>query len=354
MHSNKLNGVTKLGQPSSTFGRILAFTALLGCAIVARGSVHDPSGNHSEEPKAESGLVFAFREYIPVINDSIGPLDRLSAIDLLKERGIGDERFTLKIHKTDAVAHRLAWGNPAMMCEFPGPLFINRLCGKFIYRLESRSLPHIPKHFGWGMSIVCGDKFYEIGPLDIVLWRYQNPGPLSVPDSLRVVKGSVSRFSCNLDGFRSALPRVMGSLFHCIGLAFNIRQSLLGVSNTTISDDHQRQRERYRQIIQPVTSYRHGGKFGDSYGLLFVLVLVGTGIACAGESGDRLTRDWLSWRWWLVAAILLSVLGIASACIGCLPWDWHRCLTDGQCHSKYRQDFQHGATVPQADSREAI
>jgi hypothetical protein len=31
--------------------------------------------------------------------------------------------------------------------------------------------------------------------------------------------------------------------------------------------------------------------------------------------------------------------------IGCLPWDWYRCLQDGQQHCKNRQGFQHGETV---------
>jgi len=39
----------------------------------------------------------------------------------------------------------------------------------------------------------------------------------------------------------------------------------------------------------------------------------------------------------LIAGLVLDVVVTASGLIGCLPWDWHRCLTDGQEHSQRQE-----------------
>jgi hypothetical protein len=46
-------------------------------------------------------------------------------------------------------------------------------------------------------------------------------------------------------------------------------------------------------------------------------------------------------------------LGIGSACIGCLPWDWWRCLSDGQRHTKRQQYDPHTKNVSQKILRRA-
>jgi len=59
-------------------------------------------------------------------------------------------------------------------------------------------------------------------------------------------------------------------------------------------------------------------------GLSFVLIAFGG--ARDGRIGSVL----------LVAGITLNILAATSWLIGCLPWDWGRCLHDGQEHSEYQ------------------
>jgi hypothetical protein len=44
-----------------------------------------------------------------------------------------------------------------------------------------------------------------------------------------------------------------------------------------------------------------------------------------------------------VSALLLNILATSSGIIGCLPWDWNKCLCDRQQYSEYSQTFQHDA-----------
>src|SRR5690349_4752890 len=95
-------------------------------------------------------------------------------------------------------------------------------------------------------------------------------------------------------------------------------------------------------------SYRHGGKFADSYGLLCIFgcygltfILIATGGIVSGDLGCRL------YGWSLIAlGLLLGLLATLSGIIGCLPWNWWGCLHDGEEHSKDRE-FHSGDTVTQ-------
>ena len=95
------------------------------------------------------------------------------------------------------------------------------------------------------------------------------------------------------------------------------------------------------ESILIVSSYRHGGgKFGDRYGLLSILCLWGIAGVLVWCGADRLDRGRRLGGWLLISiGVLCDALGCAIGCIGCMPWDWWRCLHDGQQHSL----FSHGA-----------
>ena len=69
-----------------------------------------------------------------------------------------------------------------------------------------------------------------------------------------------------------------------------------------------------------------------------IVLLIRVGADCLDA------RRWL--RGWLLIglAVLLDGLASASGMIGCLPWDWGRCLHDGEQHSQ-RDIFHGGNTV---------
>ena len=69
-----------------------------------------------------------------------------------------------------------------------------------------------------------------------------------------------------------------------------------------------------------------------------IVLLIWVGADCLDA------RRWL--RGWLLIglAVLLDGLASASGMIGCLPWDWGRCLNDGEQHSQ-RDIFHGGNTV---------
>lgn len=99
-------------------------------------------------------------------------------------------------------------------------------------------------------------------------------------------------------------------------------------------------------LVHPVPRYRHGGKFGDSYGLLCIwgCWIVGGSLFARGLLRE-IGRRWSDWAL-MLAGLSLSFLGALIGAIGCLPWDWWRCLHDGKEHSK-EQGFHCPITVTQ-------
>jgi hypothetical protein len=112
------------------------------------------------------------------------------------------------------------------------------------------------------------------------------------------------------------------------------------------SDTDTPESNHYQEVVsksRPVEStsrYRHGGKFADDYGVgCIVLGMVSVGILTFWGC-DRLYNGH-QWSGWGIMALALTI-GLASAVsgsIGCLPWDWHRCLCDDQQHSEQRDQF---------------
>jgi hypothetical protein len=104
------------------------------------------------------------------------------------------------------------------------------------------------------------------------------------------------------------------------------------------ANDNKQPAESDVNPVAPVPCYRHGGKFGDRYGLACIFAAWGTAIALGFPAAIYFERVWC-WRSASIIAVAIALDGMAcaSGIIGCLPWDWGRCLHDGQQHSYYQE-----------------
>jgi hypothetical protein len=120
-------------------------------------------------------------------------------------------------------------------------------------------------------------------------------------------------------------------------------------------DNHAKEGDPYEDcaysnasIVYPISLVRHCSRFGDRYGVVCLFGMLVAGYVLWGCGG------WFLWerRWgvgWSFAGLgfLTVALALATAIVGCLPWDWGR--TDEYCQSNnYRPPFQHdGENVSQ-------
>jgi len=129
-------------------------------------------------------------------------------------------------------------------------------------------------------------------------------------------------------------------------LSLNGFQRPDGEADSEAADHYQTSSENYGEALPPVCSYRHGDRFSDNYGFLCiclgwclsgVLIFIGCGMILDRRRGGRIV---------LGTGLLVDVLATASGFIGCLPWNWRRCLTDSKYHGhNYR--FHGGNSVKQ-------
>src|SRR5712664_4136082 len=136
--------------------------------------------------------------------------------------------------------------------------------------------------------------------------------------------------ACNMSGLSP----------HDTSLSFYSPQGSICGANAYNAHDDQDCTKSLSCLVHPVSCYRHGGKFGDCYGLLCIW---GCWIAGGCFFAYGLLREVLRRRRWsdlvfMLAGFSLSLLGSLLGAIGCLPWGWWRCLHDGKEHSK-EQDF---------------
>jgi IS1 family transposase len=130
------------------------------------------------------------------------------------------------------------------------------------------------------------------------------------------------------------------------GLPFNGLQGSVCGSHANNSYSQQDGGEYQSKTVHPIAHYRHGGKFSDSYGFLYILtalvgvcVLIWRGADCLHDGRPLI-------GWFLISVgICLDGLAFASVGIGCLPWNWWNCLHDGEHHSQ-REIFHNGQIVP--------
>ncbi len=118
---------------------------------------------------------------------------------------------------------------------------------------------------------------------------------------------------------------------HDTSLSFYSPQGSICGANAYNAHDEQDCTKGPSCLVHPVSRYRHGGEFGDFYGLLCIWGCWITG-GCFFAYG--LLREVLRRRRWgdlalMLIGLFVSLIGSLVGAIGCLPWDWWRCLHDG-------------------------
>jgi len=131
----------------------------------------------------------------------------------------------------------------------------------------------------------------------------------------------------------------------CYGLRLNRFKGSPSRPNSDSTSTQQEQADKQRNTVYPVTRYRHGGKFADSYGFACIAVFYVLTIPFVWCGCDRI---WNGHRFsgsiLLIIGFSCDILAHVILGIGCLPWDWWRCLHDGQEHSQ-REYLHHDATI---------
>jgi len=124
---------------------------------------------------------------------------------------------------------------------------------------------------------------------------------------------------------------------HFMGLALNEPHSSTEKPNLETARESQKEIKPPRSPIRPIPSrsrYRHGRKFSDSYGMLCIFLSMFVSIALVGCGGLRFDRGRrVAGALLIVGGFVLDALACVSGAVGCLPWDWWRCLHDGEEHS---------------------
>lgn len=189
------------------------------------------------------------------------------------------------------------------------------------------------------------DRFEEGFLNTNLIWarRYKQPRAILGDYGLGSQQGSFSRLGEDL-GLLSHLNSLM------VGgpsLSFNGFKGLIGNSNSQETGDDQESIKSPQHPVSPIPMYRHGGKFADSYGLLCIFGAWGGTWVLLWLGCDRIDSGRRLSGWSLiVGGILLDTLACTTGAIGCLPWDWWKCLHDDQNHSDIEQ-LHYDNTVPQ-------
>jgi len=187
---------------------------------------------------------------------------------------------------------------------------------------------------------------FDITGIEQILWyrslefilgtRASHPCSFRIDESLGIQQGS------------------FGGIFGNFSLQFKDRQSPVSKSNAQDTNEGQQCACTPQEPISPIARYRHGGKFADSYGF----ACIWGGFIVSGflitfrllRQFDRPRRnlgDWLL----ISSCIILDFISFLSGGIGCLPWDWSRCLCNGQPHNQ--NQVSHGdSTLPLRKGRE--
>ena len=174
---------------------------------------------------------------------------------------------------------------------------------------------------------------------------HNNPSPFSIQKGVNAASGS-------LGGIFRRIRRVPGGLRRIDqfrGLFLEPPQRAESNNYTTDTYANEDGIKAERGPVRPVFIYRHGGKFSNDYGLVVIGGFILLATIFSALTGWAFAKEW---KWdgycWIfsASAAVSGTLGIASACIGCLPWNWCKCLDDGEEHSR-NQQFPHGVNVSQ-------
>ena len=114
------------------------------------------------------------------------------------------------------------------------------------------------------------------------------------------------------------------------------------------SEDNKQDASAPGDSVIPGPRFRHGSRIGDVYGGILAPGIFILSCAFAWLTGGALCdgKTGLAWIFGILSAICLF-LTLGMGLIGCLPWNWPRCLCDGEDHSENRQSFPHNSVIVQ-------
>jgi hypothetical protein len=207
-----------------------------------------------------------------------------------------------------------------------------------------------------------GSELYVIGPSAPEILHSQNDSRITIKlfsrgrnytdifkqniCALGIGDGQLCEFGASLRG-SGAFNSSIGLQLHLVRLCFYGTEGSPQKRYLQCANQEQKQAEEQISAIPPVSRYRHGGKFADSYGLICIFVTL-LGSIPLGGFGLVWAIDGHKWSGWIAVggALIIAILGLASMDINCLPWDWKKCLCNGQKQSKYCQESKHNPTAP--------
>ena len=179
-------------------------------------------------------------------------------------------------------------------------------------------------------------KFFKAKIRDL----YFQPSPFLIDENTNTFLSGLGVGFGDLDGCLkdAGLPvHIVRLPFHQVSLPLDGLKGTTQKNHLEYTNDSEQSSESPISPVRPIPCYRHGGKFADSYGMLCIIASMLLCIPLGGCGGILIMRGRKVIGWaLLVSAILLDVTAAASGIIGCLPWDWWRCLHDGQEHSEYQ------------------
>jgi hypothetical protein len=133
-----------------------------------------------------------------------------------------------------------------------------------------------------------------------------------------------------------------------LSLSLNLLQSAYSHDDSSYAHNREQDSSTPSNPIEPV-SYGHLDDIHNYLWGMGILALIAIsleiwGVILLWKSYGKSRRGW-----WIatVSLIFWFAVGISGP-IGCLPWDWHRCLCDDQQHSEQRvQVHRDGETLAQ-------
>ncbi len=133
---------------------------------------------------------------------------------------------------------------------------------------------------------------------------------------------------------------------HQLGLFIYGLEGSTGIKYASSANYHQGTGKNYIEPVPPYGVYRHGGRLGDDYGLFFIVIgYLASGVMAFFAAMLIFDGRRGAGYFCLFMCVVTNICSSACICIGCLPWDWWRCLHDGQEHSYYK--FHKEQSVPQ-------
>jgi hypothetical protein len=328
----------------------LFYPMIIGRCLDARISVTSPTG--VTKPSLSEVLII-LTEKIEIVHESIA----------INKQPIVPDRLQIFVGKKDCRKPLLAQVQGIIWCyhyfvESP----YRAVDGISGYLVERICLSDAKSYFSdHGGSPACIFENAYVGPFASSLpskgvthirTATYHPSPFTHLQPISASLGGNGR-NCNL----IYLPRRLGDqcirlspgrahlgelLIHALKLTLHCSQSQVSKISADSSGSDQQTGENDGKPFPPTCVYRHGDRFSDNYG--FLCICVGwllSGILTYfgfGRVYEHRRHGWLLF----LGALLLNALATASGFIGCLPWNWGRCLTDGQDHGQ-NQTFHYCA-----------